>query len=166
MVSVQGDMVKAHGFKIPTKTPFFLPLPAFDVEEELLKTHPCQGRSINTSPFHDRQECDWERERERERERETQRESERERELDSLSISAASVAAAAQHPFHSWNIPGNVWYAVKGSNNRHEWIAQGSKCFRNKNSECKKRFYFTYYEIYHFIFSKVIHILNFTSVKA
>lgn len=34
------------------------------------KTHPCQGRSINASPFHDRQECDWE----------------RERELDSLSI--------------------------------------------------------------------------------
>lgn len=25
------------------------------------KTHPCQGRSISASPFHDRQECDWER---------------------------------------------------------------------------------------------------------
>jgi len=46
MVSVQGDMVKARGFKIPTKTQFCLALSAFDVEVELLKNPP-MPRSFN-----------------------------------------------------------------------------------------------------------------------
>lgn len=74
------------------------------------KTHPCQGRSINASPYSPQ--------------------TDRERERDSHYLSRVAIVVPAQLEY-SWN----KTHSVKGSDNLHGWIAHSLTLVQNNNAE-------------------------------